>query len=80
MKQIKDQSGAGKQSQYIKSMQAVREWAVDLEEKRKDLHVRLVEPPLVDTPLARKEFSDVVSDWSRIQTVDTVVEEALRGL
>jgi short-subunit dehydrogenase len=62
-------------------MQAVRKWALELKEEREqDVQVRLVEPPLVDTPLARREFADVVKDWSMITKVDAVVAEALEGL
>jgi tRNA (guanine9-N1)-methyltransferase len=54
---------------YINAMSALRTWAIRMKDSlgRKGIHIQLLEPGLIDTAMARKEFSHFGIDWSNIQ-------------
>ncbi|GBG31955.1 tRNA guanine9-N1-methyltransferase [Hondaea fermentalgiana] len=79
-------SGTEKEQAYIKSMQAVRAWTTRLAEGVKELgreatvKVVLDEPPLLDTPLARREFTRLPIDWDKVESADMYVRKYAANL
>jgi len=73
---------APKQSQYLHSMKAVRTWGEAMLEHLKPfdhlIKFHLVQPPLVDTPLARTHFTSL--DWSKVPSAQAFVEGVLQDL
>mmetsp|Transcript_1238 Transcript_1238/g.1873 ORF Transcript_1238/g.1873 Transcript_1238/m.1873 type:complete len:158 (+) Transcript_1238:1772-2245(+) len=69
---------------YITSMQAVRTWSTQLATLVKDVTdsvtIQLDEAPLLDSPLARSEFSRLKIDWGTIPNTQDYVHAKAEAL
>jgi NAD(P)-dependent dehydrogenase (short-subunit alcohol dehydrogenase family) len=76
---------ASNEDRYEESMKMVRQWAGRAAEQAAraapELRIVLLEPPLVDTPLARREFSRLVNvDWATLPSAEAYVDSVWPSL
>mmetsp|Transcript_15633 Transcript_15633/g.27264 ORF Transcript_15633/g.27264 Transcript_15633/m.27264 type:complete len:570 (-) Transcript_15633:9-1718(-) len=75
-------TGTENETKYIEAMQKVRHWSMNMQEKlaslASDFELVLLQPPLLDTEMARREFKRLDGiDWSTVPSTDNYISENL---
>lgn len=69
------------ESKYIASMQALRSWSLQLKSDiaSTGVTVQLLEPPLLKSEMAKKEFERIKVNWDLVETVPNYVAGILKS-